>query len=85
MEQAHILYVEDDEVLSFVTKDNLELKGYKVTHAKDGKEAIKIFKNGEKFEGRFEKGEENGTGTLKDKEGKVLRQGMWINGEFVEG
>ena len=47
MEQAHILYVEDDEVLSFVTKDNLELKGYKVTHAKDGKEAIQLFKNGQ--------------------------------------
>ena len=47
MEHAHILYVEDDEVLSFVTKDNLELKGYKVTHAKDGKEAIQIFKNGQ--------------------------------------
>jgi len=42
---AHILYVEDDEVLSFVTKDNLELNGYKVTHAKDGNEAIKLFKN----------------------------------------
>ncbi len=44
MSQEHILYVEDDEVLSFVTKDNLELNGYKVTHAKDGKEAIRIFK-----------------------------------------
>lgn len=44
MEKEHILYVEDDEVLSFVTKDNLELNGYKVTHAKDGKEAIQIFK-----------------------------------------
>ncbi len=42
--QPHILYVEDDEVLSFVTKDNLELNGYKVTHAKDGKEAIQSFK-----------------------------------------
>ena len=44
MKKEHILYVEDDEVLSFVTKDNLELNGYKVTHAKDGKEAIKCFK-----------------------------------------
>ena len=43
---AHILYVEDDEVLSFVTKDNLELNGFKVTHAKDGDEAIKLFKSG---------------------------------------
>jgi len=44
MEKPHILYVEDDETLSFVTKDNLELNGYNVTHAKDGKEAIRIFK-----------------------------------------
>jgi len=44
MEKPHILYVEDDEVLSFVTKDNLELNGYNVTHAKDGKEAITLFK-----------------------------------------
>ena len=34
-----ILYVEDDIDLSFVTKDNLELKGYQITHCKDGKEA----------------------------------------------
>jgi len=44
MSKPHILYVEDDEVLSFVTKDNLELNGYQVTHAKDGKEAIQLFK-----------------------------------------
>lgn len=44
MEKPHILYVEDDETLSFVTKDNLELNGYKVTHALDGKEAINLFK-----------------------------------------
>jgi len=49
MDNAHILYVEDDETLSFVTKDNLELNGYKVTHAKDGKEAIQIFKK-DKFD-----------------------------------
>lgn len=46
MSKAHILYVEDDEVLSFVTKDNLELNGYKVTHAKDGEEAVKFFREG---------------------------------------
>jgi DNA-binding response OmpR family regulator len=46
MSKPHILYVEDDEVLSFVTKDNLELNGYDVTHAKDGKEAIEFFKKG---------------------------------------
>jgi DNA-binding response OmpR family regulator len=44
MDKEHILYVEDDEILSFVTKDNLELNGYQVTHAKDGKEAISMFK-----------------------------------------
>lgn len=42
---ARILYVEDDEVLSFVTKDNLELKGgYEITHCGDGKEGLKTFK-----------------------------------------
>ncbi|MBT8234336.1 MAG: response regulator transcription factor [Saprospiraceae bacterium] len=45
MSKPHILYVEDDEVLSFVTKDNLELNGYQVTHAKDGEEAVKFFRN----------------------------------------
>ena len=44
MKKEHILYVEDDEVLSFVTKDNLELNGYKVSHALTGKEAITMFK-----------------------------------------
>ena len=29
--KAHLLYVEDDESLSFVTRDNLELNGYQVT------------------------------------------------------
>lgn len=41
--RAHLLYVEDDESLSFVTRDHLELQGYKVTHCADGtsaKEAI---------------------------------------------
>ena len=46
MSKPHILYVEDDEVLSFVTKDNLELNGYDVSHAKDGKEAVQFFKKG---------------------------------------
>ena len=44
MDKPHILYVEDDETLSFVTKDNLELNGYQVTHASDGKEAVRLFK-----------------------------------------
>ena len=42
---AHILYVEDDEVLGFVTKDNLELNGMTVSHAQTGNEAVKMFRN----------------------------------------
>jgi DNA-binding response OmpR family regulator len=42
--KAHLLYVEDDETLSFVTKDNLELEGYQVTHCKDGKVAYERVK-----------------------------------------
>jgi DNA-binding response OmpR family regulator len=38
--KAHLLYVEDDESLSFVTRDNLELQGYQITHCIDGKEAM---------------------------------------------
>lgn len=37
---AKLLYVEDDQSLSFVTRDNLELEGYQVTWCKDGKEAL---------------------------------------------
>jgi len=44
MEQkATILYVEDDEVLSFVTQDNLEMHGYAVVHAGDGESALRLF------------------------------------------
>jgi len=42
-EKSKILYVEDDETLSFVTKDNLELNGYKVDHCMDGESAIETF------------------------------------------
>lgn len=38
--KAHILYVEDDLNLGFVTTDNLTLAGYQVTHCSDGQEAI---------------------------------------------
>lgn len=38
--KAHILYVEDDASLSFVTRDNLELQGYTITHCVDGKQAL---------------------------------------------
>ncbi len=40
----HILYVEDDETLAFVTKDNLENHGYKVTHYGNGMDALVGFK-----------------------------------------
>ena len=38
--KAKILYVEDDESLSFVTRDNLELKGYEIVHFADGEKAL---------------------------------------------
>jgi len=44
--KAHLLYVEDDESLSFVTRDNLELQGYQVTYCEDGKKALEEFPKG---------------------------------------
>lgn len=44
MSTARILYVEDDEALSFVTKDNLEVNGYTVAHYTNGAEALSAFK-----------------------------------------
>jgi len=41
--KARIFYVEDDETLGFVTKDNLELSGYEVFHFMDGKKAMEAF------------------------------------------
>lgn len=38
--KAHLLYVEDDQSLAFVTRDNLELEGYQVTHCLDGRSAL---------------------------------------------
>ena len=43
MTDKKILLVEDDESLGFVTKDNLDLKGYDVCWCKDGKEAWSAF------------------------------------------
>jgi len=43
---ATILYVEDDENLSFITKENLELAGYDVTHHTDGVSASNDFQQG---------------------------------------
>lgn len=43
MKKARILYVEDDLYLSYVTKDNLELKGYIVDYFDDGASALNAF------------------------------------------
>lgn len=43
--KAHLLYVEDDVTLSFVTKDNLELQGYQITHCADGYSALETIQN----------------------------------------
>jgi len=45
--KERILYVEDDESLSFITKDQLEIEGYDVTHAVNGKDAWAIFRKSE--------------------------------------
>ena len=45
MKNAHLLYVEDDERLSFVTRDNLELQGYKITYCATGKHALEQIRN----------------------------------------
>jgi two-component system, OmpR family, response regulator VicR len=42
-EKSKILYVEDDETLSFVTKDNLDIHGYDVDHYMDGETALDGF------------------------------------------
>ncbi|MCR9288991.1 MAG: response regulator transcription factor [Bacteroidetes bacterium] len=42
--KAHLFYVEDDESLGFVTRDNLELQGYQITHCMDGKAALNVLK-----------------------------------------
>lgn len=43
--KAHLLYVEDDASLSFVTRDNLEMNGYTITCCMDGKEAMEVIQN----------------------------------------
>ena len=40
--KARLLYVEDDTTLSFVTKDNLELRGYDVDFCEDGVQALQM-------------------------------------------
>lgn len=44
-DKAKILYVEDDETLSFITKDNLERKGFEVIHTDNGLDAYHLFSN----------------------------------------
>lgn len=41
--KARILYVEDDETLGFVTRDNLEQNNYQIDHHLDGKSGLKAF------------------------------------------
>ena len=38
--KARILYVEDDATLLFVTRDNLEMRGYQVDYCEDGFSAL---------------------------------------------
>lgn len=47
--KAHLLYVEDDESLGFVTRDSLEMEDYKVTHFSEGQSAIQAIP-GHKFD-----------------------------------
>lgn len=42
---AKILYVEDDESIAFLTKDNLEMQGFELIHIADGNLVIDTFKS----------------------------------------
>lgn len=46
MSRAKLLYVEDDESLAYVTKDNLEHHGFNITHLADGKAAATLIESG---------------------------------------
>jgi len=48
--KAHLMYVEDDESLGFVTRDNLEQNGYEVTHCDAGDKALEIIKSNRRFD-----------------------------------
>ncbi len=48
--KAHLLYVEDDESLSFVTRDNLELNHYQVTYCEDGDKALETIRSNQRFD-----------------------------------
>lgn len=45
--KPRILYVEDDEALSYVTRDNLEMNGFDITWCPDGLEGWKAFHKAE--------------------------------------
>jgi DNA-binding response OmpR family regulator len=42
--KTRILYVEDDESLSYITKDQLEMESYTVTHCNNGKDGWNAFR-----------------------------------------
>lgn len=44
--KAKILYVEDDEALSFVTRDHLEISGYEIVHCATGDAGQAAFQHG---------------------------------------
>jgi DNA-binding response OmpR family regulator len=44
MNKPKILYVEDDETLAFLTKDNLEQNGYQISHYADGISCLEAFR-----------------------------------------
>ena len=46
MSKARLLYVEDDEGLGFVTRDNLEVNGFEVVHLESGREALEKIEAG---------------------------------------
>jgi two-component system, OmpR family, response regulator VicR len=48
--KAHLMYVEDDESLGFVTRENLEQNGYEVTHCDDGKKALDTIQANKHFD-----------------------------------
>ena len=43
--KPRLMYVEDDDVLSFITKDSLEEKGFQIYHYPNGEAAFNAFKN----------------------------------------
>lgn len=44
MKRARLLYAEDDETLSFITKDHLELQGYEIVHCIDGAKTVEAYR-----------------------------------------